>query len=198
MLNPQARPRRGPLLTAVAVVVVAAGVAVWALVAMVSATGDRDDAERALARAQAAQDKRADDDTATIARVRDEVSSAAANGIAVLNTLDHRTLDDGLAAWAEVTTGALREEITALGDSQRQQIRDARSVTEGQVVSLAVRTLDTDAGTATVLAASKITSRTGGAEATVADRRVQAELTRTDDGWLLSALDQVPYQEPAG
>lgn len=203
MLTPQPYPqpyhqpprRRGPLLVAVAAVVVAAGVAVWGLVAQVTAGVERDDAERAVTRAQERLDEtRADQDLA-LARGRDEVAEAARHAVAVMNTLDHRTVEEDLAAWAEVTTGPLREEVTGLGEDQRAQLRDAGSTSVGEVVSVAVRDLDTRAGTATVLAAVTVSVTVGDGEPDDRHQRIQASLEHTDDGWKLSAIGQVPFSE---
>lgn len=194
MLTAPPPPRRsaGPLLVAVAVVVVAAGIAVWALVSMVVATDDRDDAERALAEAKAAPAVEAQ----PVATVRDDVSVSAQEAIAVLNTLDHRTLDEDLEAWAEVTTGELHDQITTLAADQRDQLEELQAVTEGRVDRIAVRDLDDAAGTATVLAAVEVVKESRGVERTTAYQRLEATLTRTDDGWKLSGLSSVPYEEP--
>jgi len=191
---PPSPPRRsaGPLLVAVAVAVVAAGIAVWALVSMVVATDDRDDAERALAEAKAAPAAEAQ----PVATVRDDVSVTAQEAIAVLNTLDHRTLDEDLEAWAEVTTGELHDQIITLAADQRDQLEELQAVTEGRVDRIAVRDLDDEEGTATVLAAVEVVKESKGAERTTAYQRLEATLTRTDDGWKLSDLSSVPYEEP--
>lgn len=196
--TPPPPPRaRGPLLVAVTVLVAAAGLAVWGLVALVSANNDRHDAELAVARAGAQARPAGNGGGALgIARTRDEVAESARKTVAVLNTLDYRTLDESLDAWAEVTTGALREEIDNLVGSQREQLLAAKTVTEAQVVSVGVRDLDTDAGTATALAAVKVTKSAGGARPTTVYQRIEATLSNTDDGWKLSGLSAVPYVEP--
>jgi Mce-associated membrane protein len=182
------------LKSAVAVVVVAAGLAVWGLLTQVSASGDRAEAERTAARAREhLTEVRADDDLA-FSRDRDAATEFARHSVAVLNTLDYRNLDEDLAEWAEVTTGDLHDEVAGLGEEDRQQLLDAKSVSEGKVVSVAVRELDVRAGTATALAAVRI-SRTVGGQADVRYQRIQAAISRTDDGWKLSAIGAVPYLE---
>jgi Mce-associated membrane protein len=190
---PQTAPprRRGPLLVAVAVVVVAAGIAVWGLLALVSANSDLDAATAAAAEADdRLAEVRADDDLA-FTRARDEVLAAARHAVPVMNTLDHRTLDEDLAAWAEVTTGALHDEISNLSEDHKRTLRDAKAVTTGKVRSSAVTELDDRSGTATVLAAVEKTQTTGEGEPTVSYLRVRAELSRTDQGWKLSNLSTV-------
>lgn len=183
------------MLVAVASVVVAAGLAVAGVVALVSARGELSEANAARGEAFARFAEARSDDL-EFARARDEVTEFARHAVAVMNTLDHRTLDEDLEAWAEVTTGALREEVTSLGADQRRQLADARSVTEGQVLSVAVRELDVRAATATVLAAVEVSVSTAGTEATPRYQRVEASLSRTDQGWRLTALAKVPYVEP--
>lgn len=193
MLTPPPARRDGPLLVAIALVVVAAGIAVWALVALVSANGDVSDAERAAAEAEdRLAELRADDDLVA-AGVRDEVAKAARNAIAVMNTMDYREVDAGLAEWADVTTGDLHEEITGI---DLPSLANAKSISEGTVVSVAVRELDPGAGTATVLAAVKVSVSTRGQEATDRHQRMEATLRRTDEGWKLDGIAQVPYVEP--
>lgn len=194
---PPAPPRRrGPLLTAVALVVVVAGVAVWALVALVSANGDLADAERDRSAAESRlAEVRADDDIA-FTRARDEVTAAARDAVVVLNTLDHRELDEGLAAWAEVTTGALHEEVTGLPAESRQQLLDAQSVTSAEMLAVAVRELDERAGTATVLTSVKLSVTIRDDRQPVRYDRGRTTLTRTDDGWKVDSMSSVPYAEP--
>lgn len=184
-----ARRKAAPLVAAVAAVVVAAGVAVWALVRLVVANDDLADAERELSTVPAVE-------VQPVATVRDEVSVAAQRAIAVLNTLDHRTVDRDLAAWAEVTTGELHEQVSTLAGDQRAQLVEMEAVTEGRVVRLAVRDLDERAGTATVLAAVEVVKESAGSGPTTAHQRMVATLTRAGDEWKLSALSSLPYEEP--
>lgn len=171
--------------------VVAAGVAVWALVSLVSANGDLDAAKRAAAEdGDRLAEIRAD---LASARDHDEVANAANKAIAVMNTLDYRDVDASLAEWADVTTGDLHEEIAGIDPAL---LVEAKSVSEGTVVSAAVRELDPRAGTATVLAAVQVSVSTQGQEATDRHQRMEATLRRTDEGWKLDGLGQVPYAEP--
>lgn len=195
MLTAPPRPRRGPLLVATAAVVVAAGLAVSGLVALLSANDELSDAEAARGEAFARLAEARSDDL-EFARTRDEVAEFARHAVAVMNTMDHRTVDEDLAAWAEVSAGTLREEVTNLGEDRRKQLADARSVTEGEVLSLAVRELDARAGTATALAAVKVSVSTGGQDATNRYQRFEAALNRTDQGWRLTDLARVQYVEP--
>lgn len=132
------------------------------------------------------------DESLGYAKARDEVLAAGRAQVTVLTTLDSSDVDGGIERWLEVSTGALRDELAATDDKTRQTLRDGGSVATGRVLDAAVSELDTRAGTAKLLVSVEIeTSVDGGAPATKRNRFV-AGLTRTEHGWLLSALDQVP------
>ena len=138
----------------------------------------------------------ANDDGIEYSRARDEVDRVARAAIVTMNTLDYRDLDKGLANWSDATTGALHEEVARLTEENRQQLRDARSVTSAVVRASAVRELDERAGKATVIAAVKVTVSTGGAEPVEKYQRIEASLARTDGGWKLDGIGKVPYAQP--
>ncbi|GLZ42350.1 hypothetical protein [Actinokineospora sp. NBRC 105648] len=123
---------------------------------------------------------------------RDEVLATARQAVATFNTLDYRQADQGLDRWLASSTGTLHDELTRTRDSSRQRIEAAKTVTEGRVVDAAVTELDTARGTAEVLAAVETVVVPDGGQATTKRGRFQAELTRTETGWRLSALAQVP------
>ena len=138
----------------------------------------------------------ANDDGLEFSSTRDEVDRVARAAIVTMNTLDYRELDQGLANWADATTGALNAEITKLSQEQKKALLDAKSVTSAEVRSSAVSELDARAGKATVIAAVKITVATGGGEPTDKYQRIEASLARTDAGWKLDGIGQVPYAQP--
>lgn len=187
---------RGPLLAAVALVVVAAGFAVWSFVAWSSAGDDVAAAEQRRTDARARLEALRTGGDLDFARTRDELSDTARTAIVTMNTLDYRKLDEGLADWADATTGELHDQIVGLTGDKRRQLADQQPVTSATVKSLAVKELDARAGTATVLAATRKSVATGGGEPKTTFERFQATLTDTDDGWKLDSLSQVAYQEP--
>ncbi|OLF16534.1 hypothetical protein BU204_16650 [Actinophytocola xanthii] len=161
---------------AVALLVAAASVAVWFGVSWFNA---------------------ANDDGLEYSRTRDEVDRVARAAIQTMNTLDYRKLDQGLADWSDATTGALHAEISKLSEENKQQLRDAKSVTSAQVRSSAVRELDERSGKAVVIAAVKITVSTGGGEPVDKYQRIEASLVRTEEaGWKLDGIGKVPYAQP--
>jgi Mce-associated membrane protein len=127
---------------------------------------------------------------------RDEVDRVARNAIVTMNKLDYRKLDEGLAAWADATTGPLHDEIAGLTPDRKKQLKDAKPVTSAKITSSAVKELDDRGGKATVIAAIEKTVQTGNGKAQPSYQRIQATLTRTADGWKLENLGPVPYAQP--
>jgi Mce-associated membrane protein len=127
---------------------------------------------------------------------RDEVDRVARAAIITMNTLDYRKLDDGLANWADTTTGPLHDEIANLTPDKKKQLTDAKPVTSAKVTSSAVKELDDRGGKAVVLAAIEKTVSTADGKPQPSYQRIQATLQRTDAGWKLENLGPVPYAQP--
>ncbi|HEY0451354.1 hypothetical protein [Actinophytocola sp.] len=163
------------LSAAVALLVAAATVAVWFGISWMRASGD---------------------DGLAYSGTRDEVDRVARAAIVTMNTLDYRKLDQGLGNWADATTGTLHDEIVKLTAQNKQQLKDAKSVTSAEVRSSAVKELDDRAGKATVIAAIKATVSTGGKKAVDKYQRIEATLAKTDTGWKLEGLGEVAYVQP--
>ncbi|MGW5055355.1 hypothetical protein [Actinokineospora sp. NPDC004072] len=130
--------------------------------------------------------------SADASALRDEALRSATAAVETFNTLDHRSVDEGLDRWLAAATGPLADELRSTRDTSRARIVEARTVTEGTVVDAAVTELDPTAGTAAVIASVEVvvTPETGAA----ATKRVRftAQMTKTDQGWLLSGIAQVP------
>ncbi|MPZ85569.1 MAG: hypothetical protein GEV28_36390 [Actinophytocola sp.] len=163
------------LSAAVALLVAAATVAVWFGISWMRASND---------------------DGLAYSGTRDEVDRVARAAIVTMNTLDYRKLDAGLGNWADATTGTLHDEIVKLTDQNKQQLKDAKSVTSAEVRSSAVRELDDRAGKATVIAAIKTTVQTGDKKPVEKYQRIEATLAKTDAGWKLEGLGEVAYVQP--
>ncbi|RZQ65819.1 hypothetical protein [Amycolatopsis suaedae] len=130
--------------------------------------------------------------TAVAARARDDAMDAGRQAVALLNTLDHRAVDDGLRRWLEVSAGALHEELSRAQRDGRERLAGARTVTVGTVVDAAVTELDAAAGTARMIASVDIQVTPDGGQPTTKRARQQADLVRVGDTWKLGALGQVP------
>jgi Mce-associated membrane protein len=162
--------RRDPLLATASVLLLAAIVfAVWAGVSWLSAP-----------RASAA------------AQTRDEALRAGEQDILNFNTLDYRTVVQGLRLWEQSSTGALHSQIMSGQASFEQQIKQAQTVTTARVLDGALTILDEHAGTAKIIVALQLTVTPAHGSATSKQSRLAGQLTLTPAGWKLSALSQVP------
>ena len=165
------RANRWPLRGAVVLVVCALAFAGWA-----GWTWWRAGADESLAYAQA----------------RDEVLAAGRAHVTLLTTLDSSDVDGGIKRWLDVSTGALHDELAATDAATRTTLAQGRSVATGRVLDAAVSELDTRSGSAKLLVSVEIATTVGGGPPATKRNRFVAGLSRTDHGWLLSALDQVP------
>ncbi|MFI7677754.1 hypothetical protein [Actinophytocola sp. NPDC049390] len=163
------------LTAAVALVVAAAAVAGWFGVAWFNA---------------------ANDDSLAYSQVRDEVNRVGVAAVVTMNTLDYRKVDEGLADWEAATTGALHDEVVKGKKSSRDAIVAAESVTEATPLSSAVSELDDRAGQASILVALRVKVTVKGEEPKDKYMRLAAKLQRTEDGWKLYEIGQVPYLQP--
>jgi Mce-associated membrane protein len=134
----------------------------------------------------------ATDESLAYAAARDEALRDGREHIAQLTTLDYHDVDGGIARWLDASTGALRDELARTDDKSKETLRQATTVSTGAVLDAAISELDQRAGTARMLASVEITVAKQGGEPAAKRNRFVAQLTRTDDGWKLSAIDQVP------
>jgi Mce-associated membrane protein len=160
---------------AVALVVAAAAVAGWFGVSWFSA---------------------ANDDSLAFSQVRDEVNRVGQAAVVTMNTLDYKTVDQGLKDWENATTGDLHDEIVKGKASSRDAIVQAQSVTKATVLSSAVSELDDRAGQASIMVALKVNVTVKGQQPTDKFMRLAGKLQRTEDGWKLYEIGQVPYLQP--
>jgi Mce-associated membrane protein len=132
------------------------------------------------------------DEAIGFAQTRDEVLATGRSHVTLLTTLDSADVDAGIDRWLGVSTGPLREELAGTDDRTRATLREAGTVSTGRVLDAAVSELNVRAGTAKLLVSVEIATTKGGGPPATKRNRFVAALTRTDHGWLLSALDQVP------
>ncbi|MEU2429265.1 hypothetical protein ABZ611_07025 [Streptomyces sp. NPDC007861] len=134
----------------------------------------------------------AHDDAAAYAHERDRVLAAAEQAVQNMNTLDHRDVARGLDRWEDSSTGDLHGQLVDGRGQFEKQIKEARTVTTAKVLSGAVSELDERAGRASVMVALRITVTAPKGEPAAKESRLLGELTRTPEGWKLSALGQAP------
>jgi len=125
------------------------------------------------------------------ATARDAAESAGENAVATLTTANFATAGADLRRWEEVTTGPLLDQIRSGHEQGVEALQNAKSVTSGRVLDAALSRLDTQAGTAELLAVVEINTKQGAGEPAVKRNRFQATVTRTPHGWKLSALQPV-------
>ena len=112
---------------------------------------------------------------------------AARAGIVDVASFDYLTLDDDIAQIRAVTTGDLATDSVDQLDSRRQDITDSQAVVNTEVVGAAVGAADDS--TATVFMVIQSTQTTGGdQQAQVQRYRIEVDLTKDGDRWLLSGI----------
>ncbi|WP_037311416.1 hypothetical protein [Amycolatopsis orientalis] len=128
----------------------------------------------------------------TYGNSRDEALRSGRELVARLTSLDHHRIDQGIADWLAASTGPLRDQLGKTDDATKQALTKDATVSTGKVLDAAISELDDHAGTAKMLASVEITLAREGAAPTTKRNRFAAGLTRTAEGWRLSALDQLP------
>ncbi|MDF6017578.1 hypothetical protein [Streptomyces sp. JH34] len=172
------RTTRNPLVTAAVVLAVAAaGAAAWG-------GWERYDVTH--------------DDSAAYAEARDDALAAGEQAVQNMNTLDHAKVEKGLDSWEESTTGDLHKQLVDGRDAFVKQIEAARTVSTAEILSGAVTELDDRAGKAGVMVALRVTVTAPEGKPAVKESRMLGQLTRTSEGWKLSALGQAPVGNTAG
>lgn len=160
-----------PLRAAVLAVVVTAGFAGW------SASGWY---------------RTAHSEALTYGAARDAALASGRDLVARLCTLDYHQLDQGLAQWLDASTGPLHDRLAHTDDSTKKTLTQDATVSTGKVLDAGLSELDEHAGTAKLLASVEITVLKEGVAPTTKRNRFAASLARTDQGWKLSALDELP------
>ncbi|MET9805176.1 nuclear transport factor 2 family protein [Streptomyces halstedii] len=140
----------------------------------------------------------AHDDAAAYARARDDALAAGEQAVQNMNTLDHARLEQGLDTWEDSTTGDLHQQLVDGRAAFVKQIEAAKTVSTAKILSGAVTELDDRAGRAGVMVALRVTVTAPEGEPAVKESRMLGRLTRTSEGWKLSALGQAPVGNTAG
>ena len=124
--------------------------------------------------------------------VRDQALRAGEQAVLNFNTLDYRTIAQGLKLWEQSSTGALHNEVVAGQAAFEQQILQAKTTTTARILDGALTGLNVQAGTASIIVAVQITVTPASGSAATKQSRLAGQLVRTPAGWKLSALGQVP------
>lgn len=116
-----------------------------------------------------------------------DVLQAARSGVVDLTSFDHLTIDDDIAQIRRVATGDLLDESVAELEAQRARFTEVQAVVSTEVVGAAVTRADDATGT--VLLVIQATQRsTADERPQVVKYRIQVELQKVDDRWLLSGI----------
>ncbi|MFG2016346.1 hypothetical protein [Actinomadura geliboluensis] len=174
------KPRRGlskdPLIRIASLVtLIAAGAAAWFGWSYHAASGD---------------------DSMAYAAERDRVLAVAGQEIVNLNTLDYRQVDAGLKVWQDSATAQLYDQIVQGRERLKTEVQKAKTTSTAKILESGLTELDTRAGKAAVIAAVRITITGADGKPVDNTRRMAGQLTRTSDGWKLSALGQAPTGTP--
>ena len=132
------------------------------------------------------------------AQLRDQVLQAGEQAVQNFNTLDYRKVAQGIALWEQSSTGPLHDQIAAGRAQFTRQIQQTKTVTTARILDGAQTSLNTRAGTASIIVAVQITVTPVTGTPATKQSRLAGKLTRTQTGWKLSALGQVPVGAAAG
>lgn len=130
--------------------------------------------------------------TLSLAETRDQALQVGEQEILNLNTLDYRTVHEGLAIWLASSTGRLHQYFAANHAAFAEDVIRTKSVTTAKVLDAALTQLNVAAGTATIIAAVEVTVIPPAGGPTVKTESEQGQLTRTPAGWKLSFLTIPP------
>jgi len=140
----------------------------------------------------------AHDSGADLAQARDAALRDGEQAVQNMNTLDYRSVSQGMALWEQSTTGDLHTQLTGGASSFEKEVQQAKTVTTAKVLDGAITELDPAQGKASLMVAVQITVTPDGGKATTKQSRMLGQLTRTSAGWKLSALSDAPVDEGSG
>ncbi|MEV6622003.1 hypothetical protein AB0M83_32825 [Amycolatopsis sp. NPDC051106] len=132
------------------------------------------------------------DASLTYGVARDEALASGRTLVAELSSLDYHDVNGGLGKWLAASTGPLHDQLARTDPKTKETLAANATVATGRVLDAALSELDEHAGTAKMLASVEITMAKDGTAPAVKRNRFAAALSRTADGWKLSALDQLP------
>jgi Mce-associated membrane protein len=125
-------------------------------------------------------------------KARDAALDAGRADIARVTSVERGHVDRDLAAWLDVTSGPLHDQLTRSHTSDAGRLKAADTTASGDVTDAAVTELDTRAGTARLIATVSVRTTPASGAATSDRKRFEAALSRTGGTWKLTALTAVP------
>ncbi|MGW1407784.1 hypothetical protein [Streptomyces sp. NPDC002403] len=135
------------------------------------------------------------DESLAYAKSRDAALADGKHRLALLNTLDAkdaRSVDSGLGAWLDSSTGPLHDQLGRTRSKDARELTKSGATARGKVTDAALTALDERTGTAGMIATVdvEVTPRSG--KAGTERKRFEATLARTPDGWKVKALTAIP------
>lgn len=116
-----------------------------------------------------------------------EALQAARSGVVDLTSFDHLTLDDDIEQIRRVATGDLRDEAIARLEDNRDSLVESEAIVNTEVVGAGVTRASGSAATVLLVIESTQENNTS-EQAQVLRYRIEVELTRQDDRWVLSGI----------
>ncbi|SEO67135.1 hypothetical protein [Trujillonella endophytica] len=115
-----------------------------------------------------------------------DVLQAARANVVDLTSFDYLTIDEDIEQARRVTTGELTGETVGSLEDARQALVDGQAVTSTDVVGAGVTRATEDEGTVVMVIST--TRQGSGVPAQVSRSRIEVDLQREGDRWLLSAI----------
>lgn len=132
------------------------------------------------------------DGTLSYGKARDAALDAGRADIVRVTSVERGHVDRDLAAWLDVTSGPLHDQLSRSRTSDAGRLKAADTTAGGDVTDAAVTELDTRAGTARLIATVSVRTTAASGAATSDRKRFEAALSRTAGTWKLTALTAVP------
>jgi Mce-associated membrane protein len=137
------------------------------------------------------------------AKQRDDVARVAGTTIIALNSIDYHQIDKSFDQIVNTMTADAQKDFLANKDKwksllvQGKIVSKAALATENGRQAVAVESLNTHDGTASVMVVVNVTVTPEGQQPTMPRERYILQMTRTGDGWKTSSFDPVTVY-PAG
>lgn len=120
-----------------------------------------------------------------------EVLRAATVMVTDFVTLDYRDLDAGIEQVRKQSTGEFAKQYDASVDGLRELMKRNKSVMEGEVLSAGIVFADHDSATVLVSTRGTVVNTASQGEQQQRNNRIQLELVKSSDTWLVSSLQFV-------
>jgi hypothetical protein len=132
---------------------------------------------------------------APVGTTRDDSLRIAEEAAPALNTLDYKTLQQGLDRWEALATAPLLDELKSKRAGLASTVEKAKTASTAKVLAAAVSKVSLDASSADVLVLVEVKTTDAKNASTVKQLRQRLTVAQTAQGWKISAIATI---EPAG